>query len=241
MSLSIIIVTSKFDPAIIGKKLVQSHELLVSCQVIDARRRTDKYLARVYLSNSTNLGTRKQFLIEEAKGEWILILDTDETVSSELQAEIQEILDNPKKSSGVNGYRIPYQNYVFGKPVHHGGERYSKVRLFRRGKGRVSQVPLHEEVEVEGKIVNLKGVIHHHSYRNPIQLLVKFTKYAWTASREKKKTGETITLKKLFLYGPHMFWARFVKDEGYKDGLYGFILAKAFGYMETMTYWFLLA
>jgi hypothetical protein len=46
-----------------------------------------------------------------------------------------------------------------------------------------------------------------------------------------------MTLNHLFMYGPHMFWARFVKDQGYKDGFAGFVLAAAFGYMETLQYW----
>ena len=28
--------------------------------------------------------------------------------------------------------------------------------------------------------------------------------------------GSGMTMNRLFLYGPHMFWARFVKDQGYK-------------------------
>jgi hypothetical protein len=42
---------------------------------------------------------------------------------------------------------------------------------------------------------------------------------------------------KLFFYGPHMFWSRFVKDKGYKDGFPGLILALAFSYMESLQYW----
>jgi glycosyltransferase involved in cell wall biosynthesis len=218
---------------------INNLEILLSLEKEKYISKLSKNLYLVVQPN-LNLGQRKQFLIDKATGDWILILDTDEQVSPELGKEIRKILSNPNVSKGINGYRIPYQNYVFGHPVYYGGEKYSKVRLFRNGKGRVSQVPLHEEVEVDGKIVNLRGVIHHHSYRNPVQLYAKFIKYAWTASRMKKKNGEKVTLKKLFLYGPHMFWARFVKDEGYKDGYFGFVLAKAFGFMEMMTCWFML-
>jgi hypothetical protein len=104
----------------------------------------------------------------------------------------------------------------------------------------VTPVPIHEEVVVRGKIGKLTGVIHHYSYRTPWQVLTKFTRYAWLVATEKQKAGERVTLKKLFLYGPHMFWARCIEEEGWRDGWRGVILAKYFGYMEGLTYWLLL-
>jgi len=207
-----------------------------------------------------NLGERKQELVEKAKGDWILVLDADERVSPKLFQEIKSIIHSPRRSHALRlrsglppsevinpvAYRIPYQNYVFGRPVYYGGEKYAKVRLFRRGMATISPEPLHEEIRVIGptslklrgvkEIGEIRGKIHHHSYRSPWQLFGKFTRYAWVAS------GMTsdVTLRKLFLYGPHMFWARFVKEKGYKDGWRGFVLAGAFGYMEVLTYWFLL-
>lgn len=185
-----------------------------------------------------SLGVRKNRLINQAKTEWVLLLDTDEMLSSQLVEEIKEVVR--KSPEDIHGYEIPYQNYVFGKPVYYGGEKYSKVRLFRRKYGSVTPVPIHEEVVVQGKIGKFTGVIHHYSYRTPRQVLIKFTHYAWLVAGEKLKQHETVTWKKLFLYGPHMFWARFVGDEGWRDGWRGFMLAKSFGYMESITYWLLL-
>ena len=197
-----------------------------------------------------NLGERKQELIKKAKGHWILVLDADERVSEELREEMKRLKDSKTVRQCV-AYRIPYQNYVFGKPVYHGGEKYAKVRLFRHGYAKISSKPLHEEVKVilpqkpgfsRSKpgfedIGTLRGIIHHHSYRTPWQLVAKFTRYAWVAAEmyeiASSKTARNDMLRKLFLYGPHMFWARFVKEKGYKDGWRGLVLALAFGYMET--------
>ena len=38
------------------------------------------------------------------------------------------------------------------------------------------------------------------------------------------------------MYGPHMFYARFIKDRGYKDGLFRIPLDLGFAYMELVTY-----
>lgn len=206
----------------------------------------------------TPLGVRKQELVEQAKGDWILVLDPDERVGEKLRKEIQRICEiassKTPRNDNVRAYRIPYQNYVFGSPVQYGGETYSKVRLFRRGYGSISPEPLHEEVIIHQKthkatplfIGQMSGVIHHHSYRGPWQLFTKFTRYAWIAAGmvAEKEDGFRVkpgmTVKRLFLYGPHMFWARFVKEKGYKDGWRGWVLAAAFGYMEGLTQWFML-
>jgi len=207
--------------------------LVVDDNSIDKTRSLiGQYGGQIFSLKDKNLGERKQWLVEKVKGDWILVLDSDERVSKDLYKEIKKIkMGNDKK---VNGYSIPYQNYVFGKPVYYGGEAYSKVRLFRKGKGNVELSPVHEEVMVKGKVGQLKGLLHHHSYRSFGQLFSKFTRYAWIAAAEKKR--ERISFAKLFLYSPHMFWARFMKEKGYKDGWRGFTLAFAFAYMEGLTY-----
>ena len=262
MTLSVVMIT--YNSAEVVEGAIQSiegmwDELLVgdggsTDGTVEMVKRYGGKIIRPIQTNPTNLpitknlGERKQELVERAKGEWILVLDADERVSEELKAEIGRLGD--RKRGREVAFRIPYQNYVFGEPVYYGGERYAKVRLFRKGFGRISSEALHEEVRVVGptslklrgvkEIGEFKGKIHHHSYRTSRQLFTKFTKYAWVAARQMKRQGETLSLAKLFFYGPHMFWARFVKEQGYRDGWRGLVLALAFGYMEGLTYWILL-
>jgi (heptosyl)LPS beta-1,4-glucosyltransferase len=189
--------------------------------------------------NRKPLGIRKQNLIKKAITEWVLLLDTDEYLSGTLIRNINKAMKRDIKS--INGYRIEYLNHAFGRPIYYGGEKYAKLRLFRRSCGAVTAAPLHEETVVLGNISPINGVILHYSYRTIWQTLVKFSKYAWIAAKEKKLEKEKVTVKKLFLYGLHMFWARYIKDQGWRDGWRGYILASCFAYMENLTYWLLLA
>ncbi len=243
MKLSIVMITKNVGRVI--EEALKSVEGLWDELLVDddgsmdgTRKIIQQYGGKIFTLKNRNLGERKQRLVDKAKEDWILVLDSDERVSEELYKEIKKIkMRNDKK---VNGYSIPYQNYVFGKPVYYGGEAYGKVRLFRKGKGTIELSPVHEEVVVKGSVGKLKGVFHHYSYRSFGQLFSKFTRYALIAAEEKKKKGEDISLTKLFLYGPHMFWARFIKEKGYKDGWQGLVLASAFAYMEGLTYAMLL-
>ncbi|OGG03761.1 hypothetical protein A2Z33_04710 [Candidatus Gottesmanbacteria bacterium RBG_16_52_11] len=192
------------------------------------------YGGKVYLTRETNFGKLKQFIVSKATGEWVLVLDSDEEVTPELGSQISKVINSPE--SKFDGYRIPYRNYCLGKPVTHGGEHYSKLILFRRGKGRVDPAWIHEEVTVNGRVGELSGYMNHYSYRSIPQIFAKFTDYSGRMARKAAENGEKATLRNLFLHAPHMFWSRFVTSRGYKDGWRGLLLAAAFAYMEQMAY-----
>ncbi len=243
MTLSVVMITKNaaevIEDALKSVKGLWDELLVDDDKSTDGTRETiEQYGGKIFSLKNKNLGERKQWLVDKVKGDWILLLDSDERVSQELYKEIKKI--QKKTPKNIVGYRIPYQNYVFGEPVYWGGEQYSKVRLFRKSKAIITPLSLHEEVMVKGDVGTLHGVIHHYSFRTPSQLFGKFTQYARIAAYEKYKKKEHLNLSKLFLYGPHMFWARFIKDKGYKDGWRGFILAFAFAYMEGLTYAMLL-
>jgi len=196
-----------------------------------------QFTVKVFVKGEYNLGKLKRFALSQTEADWILFLDIDELISQKLKKEIKRVIK--EAPADIHGYWIPYQNYVFGKPVYYGGERYRKVRLFRRKFGTVTPASIHEEFRVSGKLDQLSGVIHHYSYRTPRQLFIKFTRYGWLAAEEKLALHEKITFNKLFLYAGHMFLERFIMDQGWRDGWRGLILASMFGYMEGLTYWLL--
>ena len=193
-----------------------------------------RFNARIYKHNTRNLGLQKEFGVNKAKYEWILILDSDEIVSPKLLKEIAKTITSKTK---FYGYKIPYQNYLFGKPIYYGGENYQKLILFKKKYCRIKHVLLHENFEVKNfNYGQLKNKIHHYSYVNLFQMYKKFTNYALLEATQKYLDQEESSLKKVTLYPLHMFWARFIKDKGYKDGLARITLDIGFGYMEFLTY-----
>ena len=112
------------------------------------------------------------------------------------------------------------------------------LRLFKKNKVIITPEKTHQKYLLKSKKVGyLKGKIIHHSYQSLCQTYKKFTYYAIEEAKKKLKKNEKITLKKLFLYAPNMFYARFIKDRGYKDGLFLIPLDLGFAYMEFLTYW----
>lgn len=190
--------------------------------------------AKVYSLSTDNLGEQKNYGVSKTKNDWVLILDSDEMVSETLAREIKNTISKPTK---FYGFKIPYQNHLFGKPIFYGGEDYAMLRLFKKKYAKINHALIHETVIVKNfNFGKLDNKILHYSYNNLCQLYAKFTDYAIREARQKKQNAEKSSLKKVFAYPAHMFYARYIKDKGYKDYWARIFLDLGFSYMEFLTY-----
>jgi len=193
-----------------------------------------KYDIKILQFSTNDLGKKRSFGLRQIKSDWVLMLDADEIISLALKLELQSLI---KKKRLMDGYLIPYQNHFINKKINYGGENYEMLRLFRKDKVLIKPALIHEKVKLKTKrLGRLNGKIYHYSYRNFRQIYSKFTDYAKREVQQKIKKGEKSSFRKIFLYPLHIFWARFIKDKGYKDGLWRLPLDIGFAYMEWLTY-----
>jgi glycosyltransferase involved in cell wall biosynthesis len=242
------LLTTTFNSQETVEKTLKSVENLVDEIVVVDDGSTDKtieivnkYKGKIIGYRSKNLGLQYQKGLKKVKTKWVLILDSDEYLSDDLYKELKTLFLNKKKLEKHDGYFIPFQNHFLGKPVNFGGEDYKMLRLFRKNKVIITPEKTHQKYLLRSKKVGfLTGKIIHYSYRSLWQTYKKFTYYGLEEAKKKFKENEKITLKKLFFYPVHMFYARFIKDKGYKDGLFRIPLDLGFAYMEFLTYFILL-
>jgi len=192
---------------------------------------------KVIQNRQENLGRQRRFGLERCRHDWVLVLDADEVVSDRLRSEIMFKLQDSNFKSKYDGYFIPFQTHLFGRQLKYGGENYQKMALFKKKKVKIEPLRVGENFELlSGRAGQLKNKIFHYSYRSIGQMLKKFTAYALLGAKDRIERGEKTSLKKIFLYPAHMFWARFIKDKGYKDGLFRLPLDLGFAYMEFLMY-----
>ncbi len=190
--------------------------------------------ATIITTTSNHLGRNKARGIQLTKHRLIFLIDSDEIVSKKLQ---QSILRLKRRKRLAHGYRLSFHNHFMRRRLRHGGEGYRMVRLFQRNKATMHASSVHEHLEVpSGDIRTLAGHIDHFSYRSIPQMFRKFSAYALLEAAEKHREGERSSFKKIALYPIHMFWARYVVDRGYRDGLWRIPLDLGFAYMEWLTY-----
>jgi len=118
--------------------------------------------ARVLTRSLETCGKQKDFAIRQARSVWVLLLDSDECCTPELDREIRETLAG---TPAHPAYRVPRKNLYFGKWLRFGGKYPDyQTRLYRRDRVRYSDHFSHEKVIVDGSTGTLAGSILHHAY-----------------------------------------------------------------------------
>ena len=121
--------------------------------------------------------------------EWVLLLDADEALTPELKQEIRSAIGRTK----IDGYWIKLAMHFLGHQLRYCGASFSKLSLFRHGKGRfecrisdqdssMCDMEVHEHVIVNGQTGHLRASIVHHNVSSLSRYLEKHNEYSnWEA------------------------------------------------------------
>jgi glycosyltransferase involved in cell wall biosynthesis len=112
--------------------------------------------------------------------EWVLFLDADERVPSELRDEIMRIVESRPME---NGFCIGYRYIWMGKPVFAYGNA-TVTRLFRRNFARCEQRPINERIVIEGATGLLQHRFIHDDHKDVTSWVQKHIKYAGLEAKE---------------------------------------------------------
>jgi glycosyltransferase involved in cell wall biosynthesis len=145
--------------------------------------------AKVFTEEWKGFARQKNSAIDQCTGMWVLSLDADEELTSELQAEIRNMLegDAPIRPP-VDGYRLRLRHVFLGRWMRYGGYYPDmKLRLFRRvtssGAAYFTDRPVHESVQVAGRIETMKQDFLHHGYPNLEVYLEHMNRYSSLGAR----------------------------------------------------------
>ena len=126
-------------------------------------------------------------------GDWVLLLDADESLTPELAAEIAQVVRGtgaePASAAGDSqpiAYMFPRRNIEFGRWIRHGGLYPDpKLRLMRRGSGQVEDCPVNEELRVSGQVGRLRHDMLHHAHRTIGEFMEHVNRYSSLAAQMK--------------------------------------------------------
>lgn len=192
----------------------------------------------------------KQMANDEASGDWVLQLDADEVVTSELKEEIKKLLAGEyfgydswisplKKLLGkrprplaqpATAYYLIRRNLFLGRYLRNAGQYPDPViRLFQKGKARLPAKDVHEQMVVDGPVGWMSGELDHRATPTFDRYLSRENRYSSLAAAQLKGAGVKVnltnTLQYMFIKPTVTFFSLYLRYRGFLDGFPGFVFS----------------
>ena len=170
-------------------------------------------------------GAQRQFAVESAANDWILMLDADEILRDQACAAI---LDVVRSSDPHVAYALRRYNYLHGKAIRHGDwSRDYVVRLFNRRYGYYRpEDTVHESWHGQGETRRMPGyILDHHSFPSYADMLDKLRLYATLNAQQVHQRGKVLRGYMPMTHALAAFWRGYFWRLGFLDGVEGAAIA----------------
>jgi glycosyltransferase involved in cell wall biosynthesis len=193
--------------------------------------------ARVIELRGETIAAQRNAGIEAARNRWILALDADERATSQLRAEVSQVVTGRNPTHAA--YRMKFRNHYLGRELHHGPwGRDWHVRLFTNDRRYVCH-RVHEHLEPIDDIGTLTGPIVHYPYRDLAHHVGKIVKYARWGAEDLHARGREARMRDLVGRPAWRFFRDYFVYSGWRDGSVGFVAASLSAFASFLKYAFL--
>jgi glycosyltransferase involved in cell wall biosynthesis len=190
----------------------------------------EKYSARIHVEPFKGYGPQKQSAIDKAVSDWVLLLDADEYIHGDAANIIRKAI----AADSVDGYRLPRREWLFWQWPHAWTRPNWQLRLFRKVKAAMNQVPVHAAPEAGGKVENLKLDFYHFGEKNLAQRVEKINRYS-SGLLEQKKQKSFPGLRVLF-YPGFVFFRFYILKRYFLNGWAGYFAARTQAFYAFLKY-----
>lgn len=171
--------------------------------------------------------------LTEAKGEWVLFVDTDEDVSDDLAREIQEKCRGG--DSSIVGYYLPRIDTMWGRVLRYGETGDIKLlRLAKKEAGKWTR-KVHEVWNVQGKTDVCIHPLLHSPHPDVKTFLAEINRYTTINAKIFFDLGKRVNACDVIAYPMGKFFQNYIVKRGYKDGSAGFIFAMLMAFHSFLT------
>lgn len=232
--LSVVIITHN-EERNIGRCLESVSGLASEIVVIDSHSDDktvaicNKYGARVIPHDFDGFGKQKQFANNQATHEWILSLDADEQLSSELYVSIQKTLESPD----ADVYSMNRLTNYSGQWIKHcGWYPDKKIRLYKKDKAQWNDYPVHELLKTTEDAVkgHLSGDLLHYSIETMEHHISQINRYSSIAAKNIVDKNRRVNLFHLWVKPIARFIKIYFIKAGILDGYFGYVIARNSGF-----------
>jgi len=168
---------------------------------------------------------QRNFALSKVKNEWVMFVDADERVSSELRHEINDFLIEEKNDPKFSGMYIKRKDMLWGRLLKHGETgKISLLRLAKKNSGRwIGKV--HEKWNVGGETDIFENHILHLPHQTISEFLSEINFYTSLRAKELFDQNEKSSVFKIIFYPKAKFLVNYFLKLGFLDGIEGLVFA----------------
>lgn len=170
-------------------------------------------------------GPRRNAGIAACDADWILEVDADERVPAALAQEVLAAI----RTAEPGYFLIKFDNYIGQRLVRHGWGAYNGAsagpRLFSKGAKVWGDQLIHPRIELSGARRRLHTPIDHYVDRDISDMIARFDRYTTARAKDLCASGDIGSLANNIRRIFSRFWKSYVTRRGYREGLYGVLLA----------------
>ncbi len=189
--------------------------------------------ATVIFNEWRGYGLQKIFGEKSCKNDWVFNIDADEEVSPELVIELKKLFDNGRNDD-ISGFRIKIVNkFRFEDKPKKLAYYYNQLRLYNRNYAGFKDSTVHDSVELKQenfKIVNLKNIIYHQSFRSFAHWIDKINSYSSMQAKDAVKKRKIPTNIKIISVGFFAFFKAYFVRRYFIYGFDGIIYSALFAF-----------
>lgn len=199
-----------------------------------------RYTDKVFTRKMDLEGRQRNWGASKAKNAWVMMIDSDERMTPELQKEIESVITS--NSEKAVAYWVPRKNYFGDKWLKYGGwYPASHIKLYKKDFLKWREVPadiVHPGVDITdgSQGLNLKNHLIHYNFKNIEDFIKKVNRQTTLEAIKWHLQGKKIGLAHGLWKAFDRFWRRYVRKKGYKDGYYGFVAAALSGFYQFAAY-----
>ncbi len=195
----------------------------------------ESYANVKFLQNKDYIYANINYGMDNAIGDWIMRLDSDEVVTPELAAEIKEKL-LMKENDPNSWYWVANRVYFFGKWIKFGpaydprskgkGFGYRK-QIFKKGTARYECKREHEDIVTTGSCGYIHSHYDHYSHADISAWISKMNYYTdMDTERVDNNTSRLTNAYAIRMFAAPIitFLRLYIGRYGYKDGMHGLVV-----------------
>ncbi len=172
----------------------------------------------------TGFRDQRMYALNQAKNDWLLVMDADEMCSNELESKIKSFFDNDQ-TPPHRAYKVHRVEYFLGKPIRYGIWNPSYQDRFFHREGVTYKNDIHEYPLFQSNPDKIHEPILHSPDFNPEHFLEKMNRYTTIEARDRVAQGQRTNAFRLITAFPAMFLKNYFYYGAYKDGVHGFIIS----------------